>query len=112
MAKHPTTADEPREKFNLNYKIVGKRQGVPGDSLNLIHYDVEWTHAGGPVKDYEVHHQGGKADDQANYHRQAVGEREVIKDTITVPANTAQATVVQMLEDKRERLAQSLGVEP
>jgi hypothetical protein len=93
----------------LNYEITG-RQLVEGSLFPTECVSVEWRHASGPVVDYAdipVTHPPN-----VRYERREVGRREVVHDNLYVPPGTNQSIVMQMLEEKRGRLAAALGVEP
>ncbi len=122
----------------LNYKIVGKREetvpGAPSDptvvaipDAEIDVYDVEWRHDDGPVTDtvllpvldyFQKKWKDEHGDEQIDFipaRREVVtpsGVRSVIMDTIRVKKGSAMSVVVQILEEKRPRLAANLGVKP
>lgn len=109
----------------LSYKIIGRRVQGP---IDLV--DVEWYWSEGPVTDYhdvpttilrqlETTHKKQNGDEEVRLHYERevtletrkAGTRSVIRDQINVPPGTPDSIVMQILEEKRPRLAANLGVE-
>lgn len=86
------------------------RRRLSNDSLHQDYIDVEWTHEDGFPADTVEEPVGHPRDEK--YEKKEVGTREVIQDQLTVSSQTTDSTVAQMLDEKRERLAASLGIEP
>ena len=92
------------------------RRKVESDRLDLDHIDVEWTHENGFKPDtilapvHKFHPETGVT---RTFEEMEVGEpREVVKDQVSVKVGTADSVIAMMLDEKRARLAQALGVEP
>jgi hypothetical protein len=117
--------------FKLNYKILGRRlidtsmaaigknaasMGVHDAFAPLEAVDVEWTHTDGPFPQHKLMMErrvdpatGELVDIPVKINLPAI---PVIKDQINVRVNSPDSLVMQMCEEKRERLAFSLGIEP
>lgn len=97
------------EKHNLNYKILG-RSKLKGDTDNRDYVDVEWTMTNGVFEDYEMRPVTHPPDIQ--YKKVKVGERKVIKDHLVVHDGAPDSYVMKLLDEKRPKLAEALGVKP
>ncbi len=96
-------------EHKLNYRLLPGRRTLENDELGLECIDVEWTHTDGPVEDHHTIPMTHPPDIQ--YKTELCGKRVVIKDQVTVKQGTPDSIVMQILEEKRERLAKCLGVE-
>lgn len=108
-------ASPVEKKHKLNWKILGRRTvllsgqgGLPNEEIEYI--DVEWTHADGPVSDFEM--RPVTHPPNIEYAWTKVGERKTIPDQINVKPGTPASVIAMTLEERRERLAKNLGVEP
>lgn len=115
MAEHEKEK-EKEKKHNLNYKII-RRRTQASDEFDMDYIDVEWTASSGPVQDtvlLPMNHPpiAGMNMPPIEYKEVAAGERAIIHDQLTVKKGTPQSTVMQMLEEKRQRLAENLGIKP
>lgn len=95
--------------FKLNYKIKGRRQ-LEGDKEELDYVDVEWRHADGPIKTFALIPVTHPPD--VKYEKRVVDELDVIHDQVIVRPGTPDSIVMQICEEKRNRLAATLGVQP
>ena len=117
----------------LNYRIVGcnrqqeimlpdtdqapvsnRNEDIPIKKVMHNVYDVEWTHAAGPVTDTVLIPTTHPP--EIEYEEREAGKRAVIKDQVTVDASIPEdmqlRIVAAELEKKRSRLAECLGIEP
>ena len=96
----------------LNFKIVGKEE-VSGDGGAHDHWNVEWTHSDGPVPDYEWQITSyDPSTGKPKWSEVVARHREVVGDLVSVPRGTPISIVMQICEEKRDRLAANLRVEP
>ena len=93
----------------LNYRILGKRQ-IPGDKLNMDYWDIEWTHADGPFRDFVLKPKTHPPDIQ--YEEVELPSRAVLADQICVEAGMPESYLIKLCEEKRPKLAAALGVQP
>lgn len=108
-----------RRPYETAGAIVGQnfsRIGDAGSFETLEAVDVEWTHADGPFPQWKV-----MTEKRVNPDTRELEPVEVkidlppvahIYDQATVKAGTPDSIIAMMMEEKRERLAKSLGVEP
>jgi hypothetical protein len=113
----PTPAAPAAHKFS--YKILGRRE-LPGDKLGQEYVDVAWTHADGPITDTVelpahhpvIHPLMGDPTAPQKMNTVVSGTRAQILDCVSVSKGTSDVEVHAMLEQKRKKLAESLGLEP
>ena len=92
----------------LNYKIIGRRPAEGSLPHDLV--DVEWRHADGPItttKFVPVTHPP-----EIRYEEVTDQVLDFVPDQVSVPSGTPDSIVMQILEEKRARLADNLGVKP
>jgi hypothetical protein len=104
-------------KSGLTYKIIGRRSLSPvkksdTEFIEMEAVDVLWTSTDGPVIDkVTVPITFSYKTKEITYEEQEVPERrDAIKDQINVPAGTPDSIVMQILEEKKPRLAKALGI--
>jgi len=105
------------KKFNLNYEIVGRRRLSGDNPKGLECVDVVWKAKGLKHQHTELvpvnHPPRGPGGPPIEYRETPVGDPvEEIKDCITCEAGTLDHMIMAQLEAKRERLAETLGIEP
>lgn len=95
----------------LNYKIVSRQPHERFPDLEVV--SVEWRHADGPITDYHtVPISFNYITKEHQYRTEACGTRLVIIDSVGIRVGTPDSIVMQILEERRPRLAASLGIEP
>ena len=95
-------------KKDANGKFL--RRAIDGDELGMVHIDVEWTHVEGFPEDTVM--VPTTHPPQIQYKEKTVGRRKVILDQVSVMSRVTDSTVAAMLDEKRIRLAESLGINP
>jgi hypothetical protein len=120
MTQRKAESDHP-----LKFEIIGGPRTPHHEGSKVVDtelYDVEWRRVDG--KGFEDHvllpdehpvvhplmaeARGGRTD--IKHKKVKVGEREVVKDTISVPAGSAKSVVMQMCEEKKDKLAETFGL--
>jgi hypothetical protein len=97
-----------KEMPKLNYRIVGRR-ALEGDTMGFECVDVEWTHTSGSIQD--THRIPKTHPPDIQYEIVPSGYRDVIKDCVYVKPGTKDSVIMQMMEEKKEIMARSLGLE-
>jgi hypothetical protein len=96
----------------LNYKIVGRKKAEGAGAAAMPHdiASIEWRHADGPittVKTIPITHPP-----EIEYKDVPDQVLDVIHDEVSVPQGAPDSIVMQICEEKRAKLAQTLGVDP
>lgn len=106
--------------FKLHWSVrknsdgsFSRRGATAGDSLGLEHIDVEWTHEDGfPHDTFEQPIPTWPPTQETQTVTKQLTQRKVIRDQISVPSGVPDSTVCMILDEKRPKLAKSLGIEP
>ncbi len=103
--------------FKLNWSVKKNPDGTfvrrkldGEDRLGLDYIDVEWTHVDGFLPEsvmIPVTHPP-----HIRYEKKELPARKVVADMVGVMPSITDSTVSMMLDEKRTRLAQALGVKP
>lgn len=120
MAEHKLSYKidpKPRVIDTDGAATIGKNAAAMGaEFAPLEAYRVEWTHAAGPFPQHKLIVE--RVYDEETGEMKDVPKKvdmkpvPVIVDQINVRVGTPVSLVMQICEEKRERLAQCLGIEP
>jgi len=102
----------------LNWKVTKGPDGkfvrrVPAGNIipelrNMQYIDVEWTHEDGFPEDTVTVPVTHPPD--IKFETRKIGVRKVILDQLDITANTTDATIMVMLDEKRTVLAKALNI--
>jgi hypothetical protein len=98
----------------LNWEVQKNKDGsyvrrrLVGDELSIDYVDVQWTHTEGFPEDTQTVPKTHPPDIQ--YEMKKLPARKIIHDQLTVGPQITDSTISMMLDEKRVRLAKSLGI--
>src|SRR4051812_31519702 len=86
------------------------RRSIDRDSFHLSYIDINWLYDGDFPEDYV--YVPDSHPPEIRYKKVSVGRRKIIRDQISVKAETPDSTIAMILDEKRLILAKTLNIEP